>query len=217
MVRVSIGMASTRPWHTLLACCARTVLGLGCPSTVIATIMWGRQVGGATPAATQTTARPRGLRECNSAVSCLPPSRSASHSVTVYRIMSDMGTYSIGDLNATWSKNGSRGSCPPTELSDVMPYCGYEGRIMNMLHSPRTMVHIDRYPLYAPAMWIGECYSNGTTKHGWTHQKFKARKCAITLCLVCHSPSLSAPNTACCLQTSSFLTRLALRGLEFGA
>ena len=29
-------------------------------------------------------------------------------------ILSDMGTYVIGDLNATWSKNGTRGTCPAT-------------------------------------------------------------------------------------------------------
>ena len=93
-------------------------------------------------------------------------------------------------LNATWSKNGTRGTCPASCVKEhrhkndwvcknkhdpeVMPYCGYEGRILNMLHSPLTTVHTDRWPLYAPAMWIGECYANGTTKHGWTHQKFKA-------------------------------------------
>ena len=52
--------------------------------------------------------------------------------------------------------------------------CGYEGRVLNMLHSPLTTVHTDRWPLYAPAMWIGRCYPNGTTKLGWTHEKFKA-------------------------------------------
>ena len=105
-------------------------------------------------------------------------------------MLSDMGTYSIGDLNATWAKNGTQGTCPATCIKEhrhkndwvcnnkhdpaVMPYCGYEGRVLNMLHSPVANVHTDRYPLYAPAMWIGRCYPNGTTQRGWTHEKFKA-------------------------------------------
>ena len=83
-------------------------------------------------------------------------------------ILSDMGTYRIGDLDATWAKNGTRGTCPATCVKehrhkddwvckdkhdpDVMPYCGYEGRVLNMLHSPLTTVHTDRFPLYAPAV-----------------------------------------------------------------
>ena len=91
-------------------------------------------------------------------------------------ILTDMGTYSIGDLEPTWSKNGTRGSCPPTKRgmdANVIQYCGFEGRTMNMLHSPLITVHADRWPQLSPAMWIGQCYSNGTTRHGWTQAKFR--------------------------------------------
>ena len=111
-------------------------------------------------------------------------------------VLSDMGTYRIGDLNATWFRNGTRGTCPATctevhhkphtpipthwECKNkhdpkLMPYCGYEGRVLNMLHSPIARVRTDHgNPLYAPAMWIGRCYANGTTREGWTHEKFRA-------------------------------------------
>jgi hypothetical protein len=46
---------------------------------------------------------------------------------------------------------------------------------MNVLHSPLATVHVDRYPLLSPAIWIGECWKNGTsTDRGWTQPKLKA-------------------------------------------
>ena len=72
--------------------------------------------------------------------------------------------------SAPFSPSSSEASKEAARCAD----CGYEGRVLNMLHSPLTTVHTDRWPLYAPAMWIGRCYPNGTTKLGWTHEKFKA-------------------------------------------
>ena len=72
--------------------------------------------------------------------------------------------------SAPFSPSSSKASKEVARCAD----CGYEGRVLNMLHSPLTTVHTDRWPLYAPAMWIGRCYPNGTTKLGWTHEKFKA-------------------------------------------
>ena len=68
----------------------------------------------------------------------------------------------------------SHWECHNKHDPELMPYCGYEGRVLNMLHSPIAKVHTDRFPLYAPAVWIGRCYANGTTKEGWTHEKFTA-------------------------------------------
>eukprot|EP01046_Picozoa_sp_COSAG06_P000632 COSAG06_NODE_18_length_34640_cov_31.179989_8_plen_108_part_00 len=43
-----------------------------------------------------------------------------------------------------------------------------------MLHSPLTTVHTQQWPQLSPAMWVGECFENGTTAKGWTRAKWKA-------------------------------------------
>lgn len=55
-----------------------------------------------------------------------------------------------------------------------MQYCGWEGPLMNTLHSPVATVHADRAPQLSPALWLGDCLANGTSAHGWTQPKLKA-------------------------------------------
>ena len=101
-------------------------------------------------------------------------------------VLTDMGTYSPGQLRTVggtgkdgmgWSKNGSRGSCDANTVNDpaVIQYCGFAGNVMNMLHSPVATVHTDRWPMLSPAIWIGECFKNGSgTEEGWTQAKLAA-------------------------------------------
>ena len=91
-------------------------------------------------------------------------------------VLTDMGTYEIGAEPAAWARNGTRGSCPPVAVPDpeVMPYCGFEGQVLNVLQSPLTTVHAQHSPQLSPAMWIGQCYPNGTTRHGWTQRKLRS-------------------------------------------
>ena len=89
-------------------------------------------------------------------------------------VLTDMGTYSIGDAEPSWSKNGTSGSCPndPTNDPNVIQYCGFEGGIMNVLHSPVAKYWPSRAPQLSPGLWIGDCLANGTaTAHGWTQPK----------------------------------------------
>ena len=94
-------------------------------------------------------------------------------------VLTDMGTYEIGDQQPTWTRRGPGNStCPPPynfNLADpsVIQYCGYEGLTLNMLHSPVATVHTQQWPQLSPAMWIGECFANGSTAHGWTQTKWK--------------------------------------------
>ena len=84
-------------------------------------------------------------------------------------VLTDMGTYNGPAADpVAWYKNGTRGSCPPSPTNDpaVISYCGYEGKLMNVLHSPAATVHADRWPQLSPAMWIGDCYPNGSLSHG---------------------------------------------------
>ena len=69
-----------------------------------------------------------------------------------------------------WSKNGTHGHCAHDKLNDpkVVQYCGFEGQLMNLLHSPIATVHADRWPQLSPGIWIGDCLANGTSTHGWT-------------------------------------------------
>ena len=55
-----------------------------------------------------------------------------------------------------------------------MQYCGWEGPLMNTLHSPVATVHADRAPQLSPALWLGDCLANGTSAHGWTQPKLNA-------------------------------------------
>lgn len=85
-----------------------------------------------------------------------------------------MYAYSIGDQTPDWSKNGTRGSCgSPMKDEDprIHQYCGWEGPLMNTLHSPFATVHPDRAPQLSPALWLGGCLDNGTSVHGWTKSK----------------------------------------------
>ena len=46
---------------------------------------------------------------------------------------------------------------------------------MNVLNSPVAKVYADRAPQLAPALWIGDCFENGTgTKQGWTQDKLSS-------------------------------------------
>ena len=84
-------------------------------------------------------------------------------------VLTDMGSYSILSNEPSWSK------CPPDAGPSVTPYCGWEGGIMNVLNSPVAKVYADRAPQLAPALWIGDCFENGTgTKQGWTQDKLSS-------------------------------------------
>ena len=86
-------------------------------------------------------------------------------------------TDSIRDEQPDWAQNGTSGSCPPLMPDEdpvTMQYCGWEGPLMNTLHSPVATVHADRAPQLSPALWLGDCLANGTSVHGWTQPKLKA-------------------------------------------
>ena len=120
-------------------------------------------------------------------------------------VLTDMGTYGgPGDAPVGWMKNGTKGSCPPnpTNAPAVISHCGFEGNVMNMLHSPVATVHADRWPQLSPAMWIGDCYPNGSlTKHGWTHENFKAHLAfldTVGIQRIGASPGPSRPSCTSC-------------------
>jgi hypothetical protein len=118
-------------------------------------------------------------------------------------VLTDMGTYTIGDQEPTWSRRGpGNATCPPPYSSlpsdpSAIQYCGYEGLTLNMLHSPFATAHAQRWPQLAPAMWIGECFANGTTARGWSHPKWKAHLAFLDsqnitrIGLWCHGPGSS--------------------------
>ena len=87
-------------------------------------------------------------------------------------VLTDMGSYSILSNQPSWSK------CPPDAEranSPITPYCGWEGGILNVLHSPVATVYPDRAPQLSPALWLGDCFPNGTgTKQGWTQPKLSS-------------------------------------------
>jgi hypothetical protein len=119
---------------------------------------------------TKTRCAPNGGR---SDPCCCP----ASRDVPWADVLTDMYSYHIGSEEPDWSRNGTRGSCR-TLMKDEDPvtqqYCGWEGPIMNTLHSPVATVHADRPPQLSPALWLGDCRSNGTSVHGWTQQKLSS-------------------------------------------
>ena len=92
----------------------------------------------------------------------------ASRDVPYMSVLTDMYAYSIGDRTPDWSKNGTRGSCGSL-MKDEDPvtqqYCGWEGPLMNTLHSPLATVHADRAPQLSPALWLGDCLDNGTCSY----------------------------------------------------
>lgn len=88
-------------------------------------------------------------------------------------VLTDMGSYSILSNTPSWSK------CPPDGATrtdqQVAQYCGWEGGILNVLNSPVATVYADRAPQLSPAIWIGDCFANGTgTKQGWTRPKLSS-------------------------------------------
>lgn len=90
-------------------------------------------------------------------------------------VLSDMGSYSILSNPPTW--HGPGRPCPhdPNNDPSIIQYCGWEGGVMNMLHSPAVTVYADRSPQVAPAIWVGDCAGNGSyTKQGWTQPKLHA-------------------------------------------
>ena len=108
-----------------------------------------------------------------------PTCAPASRDVPWAGVLTDMYSYSFGgrpkrywpagypDRPEAWSKNGTRGSCPgyPFGLEDPVTeqYCGWEGPIMNTLHSPIATVHPDRAPQLSPGLYLGNCFANGTS------------------------------------------------------
>jgi hypothetical protein len=98
----------------------------------------------------------------------------ASRDVPWADVLTDMYSYSIHGEDPAWQKNGTRGSCGPLlshEDPATQQYCGWEGPLMNTLHSPVATVHADRVPQLSPALWLGDCLENGTSVHGWTQEK----------------------------------------------
>ena len=106
-------------------------------------------------------------------------------------------------VNMSWTKDMA--SCPqwapPGNDPAVMQFCGFEGRVMNLLcasaiclrvrqpfvvslkpcrsarrHSPRVTIHRDRWPQLAPALWLGGCAANGSqpTQQGWTQASLRS-------------------------------------------
>ena len=65
--------------------------------------------------------------------------------------------------------------CEPSSCVAVIQYCGFEGSVLNVLHSPKTTAYVDKWPRISPAIWFGDCWHNGTgTAHGWTQGKLKS-------------------------------------------
>lgn len=94
-------------------------------------------------------------------------------------VLTDMGSYSPLSNPVKWHGPGHKpdGPCPkdPNNNSTIIQYCGWEGGIMNMLNSPVATVYSDRAPQVSPAIWIGDCYPNGTvTRQGWTQSKLSS-------------------------------------------
>ena len=81
-------------------------------------------------------------------------------------VLTDMGMYSILSNNPSYHK--CHGHDP------ILQYCGWEGGMMNALHSPVATVHADRAPQLSPALWIGDCVTNGTTAQGWTQSNLRS-------------------------------------------
>ena len=92
---------------------------------------------------------------------------------TARRARGDMGSYSISNAKPNWFPLKD---CPPDPNNDpsIIQYCGFEGFTMNFLHSPVATVYTDRAPQISPALWIGDCFPNGTTKQGWTQDKLRS-------------------------------------------
>ena len=88
-------------------------------------------------------------------------------------VLTDMGSYSISNAKPKWFPLKD---CPPDPNNDpsIIQYCGFEGFTMNFLHSPVATVYTDRAPQISPALWIGDCFPNGTTKQGWTQDKLRS-------------------------------------------
>lgn len=98
----------------------------------------------------------------------------ASRDVPWADVLTDMYSYQVINEVPDWSKNGTRGTCGPLMKDEdpaVIQYCGWEGPLMNTLHSPLATVHPDRAPQLSPALWLGDCLDNGTSVHGWTQPK----------------------------------------------
>ena len=73
-------------------------------------------------------------------------------------VLSDMGAYSIFDMEPSYHK------CKvpnPAVDPKIVQFCGWEGGIMNVLHSPLATAYTDRAPQIAPAIWIGDCLLTG--------------------------------------------------------
>ena len=98
---------------------------------------------------------------------CAPAYRDTPWAAT----LTDMGTYATlkpgsgqwpyyagkgNVVNISWTKDMT--DCPqwlpPGNDPAVIQYCGFEGRVMNLLHSPRVTIHKDRWPQLAPAIWV---------------------------------------------------------------
>lgn len=87
-------------------------------------------------------------------------------------VLTDMGSYSILSNAPSWSKCDT--DATPAALP-ITQYCGWEGGIMNVLNSPVATVYADRAPQLSPAIWLGDCFPNGTgTKQGWTQPKLSS-------------------------------------------
>jgi hypothetical protein len=84
-------------------------------------------------------------------------------------------TIDCANGSLSWSKNGTRGYCASDKLNDpnIVPYCGFEGQLLNLLHSPVANVFADRWPQLSPGIWVGGCLPNGTSPHGWTQLLLK--------------------------------------------
>eukprot|EP01051_Picozoa_sp_SAG22_P018417 SAG22_NODE_3095_length_1946_cov_1.397401_2_plen_223_part_00 len=128
------------------------------------------------------------------AVSSDPTCAPAYRNTPWAAVLTDMGTYvnlspnqphggwphKPGDPTDNMSYTTDMSSCPqwrpPGNDPAVMQYCGFEGRVMNLLHSPRATIHKDRWPQLAPAIWLGGCYANGSTptQQGWTRASLRA-------------------------------------------
>lgn len=115
---------------------------------------------------------------CESGVgSAVDPSCNPAYRDTPWAsVLTDMGTYAIGEQQPTATRRvGDRcpGKSPAPHPAEVTQYCGYEGQWLNVLESPIATAHAQSWPQLSPAMWIGQCFANGTTARGWTRQKWR--------------------------------------------
>lgn len=73
-----------------------------------------------------------------------------------------------------WEKNGTRGSCDNDfgrNDPNIITFCGFEGQTMNLLTSPVAKIHSSQL---APALWIGDCFPNGTSHTEWTAETMRS-------------------------------------------